>query len=68
MEKLCKVLCSSGYFVLGEKSAKLYPNNIYRIVGKSIHYPHCYVIELPDNQAANNLRWIVPYKAVVLIE
>ena len=65
-EKLYCIRCRTGYAVLGEAPPKMDETAMYRLLGESIYYPHCFVVEryyrnLLDKRFVKN-----PVKSILL--
>lgn len=49
-EKLYRIRCRTGYAILGETPPKMDETAMYRLLGESIYYPHCFVVERYDRK------------------
>jgi hypothetical protein len=59
-EKLYRIRCRTGYAILGETPPKMDETAMYRLLGESIYYPHCFVVERYDRKEyCGNSTWIV---------
>lgn len=60
-----KTLCQYGYSLLGEKPPQIDNTVEYVVVGESIYFPHCVIIQRKDFHSFNGKRhWIVPKKSL----
>lgn len=67
MEKLYRIRCHTGYAILGEKPPKMDSRSLYRVLGKSKHYQHCFVVERCDRAMYRGHKtWIVHEDALWL--
>ena len=56
-----KTHCQYGYALLGEKPPRIDNTVEYVIIGESIYFPYCVIIQRKDSSSFNGKkRWIVP--------
>lgn len=65
-EKLYCIRCRTEYAILGEAPPKMDETAMYRLLGESIYYPHCFVVERYDRKEyCGNSTWIVHKSALL---
>lgn len=66
--KTYKVTCERSYSIMNGPLPKLDTYADYVIVDKSLHFPHCVIIERADKKEyLGNNRWIVPERHLKLV-
>ena len=56
-----KTSCQYGYSLLGEKPSPIDNTMEYIVIGESIYFPNCVIIEQKDGCLSNEKKqWIVP--------
>ena len=60
-----KTKCTYGYSVLGERPPKLDSQAKYIIIGQSIFFPHCVIIQEVNGKIFEGEKnWIVPRNSI----
>lgn len=66
MEKLYHIRCHTGYAILGETPPKMDSEVLYRVLGKSVYYQHCIVVERCDKRAYHGRKtWVIHIDALL---
>ena len=69
MKEKYRVLCSTGYAILGGPPPKMDISATYYLLEESSYYPHCYVVmRCDEKEYMGNRTWIVHSDSLVRIQ